>query len=78
MNFIGHSGAETLARMPEVAASTGSACHADRVEWSPVLKAVGVAPETGAGAIRFSLGRWTTEEEIDDVVTQILEVLNTT
>jgi cysteine desulfurase len=51
--------------MPEVAASTGSACHSGRVEMSPVLQAMGVAPEVGAGAIRFSLGRDTTIEDLD-------------
>lgn len=57
----------TLATMPEVAASTGSACHSGRVELSPVLEAMGVAPEAGMGAIRFSLGRDTTEEDVNAV-----------
>ncbi|MFU8815155.1 MAG: cysteine desulfurase family protein [Pseudomonadales bacterium] len=65
--FVAQEGAELLAAMPEVAASTGSACHAGRVELSPVLAAMGVAPEVGMGAIRFSLGRGTTAEEIHAV-----------
>jgi cysteine desulfurase len=41
------------------------------VELSPVLAAMGVAPEIGAGAVRFSLGRPTTAEEIDTALQQL-------
>ncbi len=68
VSFVGRVGADILAALDGVAASTGSACHAGRIDLSPVLKAMGVAPEVGMGAIRFSLGRMTTEEEIDAVV----------
>lgn len=67
VSFVGRVGADILAALPGVAASTGSACHAGRVELSPVLEAMGVAPEVGMGAIRFSLGRGTTAAEIDQV-----------
>ena len=56
VSFVGQVGAEVLARLDGVAASTGSACHTGHVELSPVLKAMQVAPEVGMGAIRFSLG----------------------
>jgi cysteine desulfurase len=65
VNFLGHVGAELLARVPEVAASTGSACHEGSVKLSPVLTAMGVRPEVGRGAVRLSVGRFTTEEEVD-------------
>lgn len=65
VSFVGRVGAEILATMPEVAASTGSACHSGRVELSPVLKAMGVAEQVGMGAIRFSLGRTTKADEIN-------------
>jgi cysteine desulfurase len=68
VSFAGRIGGEILAAMPEVAASTGSACHSGRVELSPVLEAMGVGPKVGMGAIRFSLGRSTTEEEVDAAV----------
>ena len=71
VNFAGRTGAEVLASLPGLAASTGSACHADRVELSPVLEAMGVDPALGAGAVRFSLGRATTAGEIDAVVSGI-------
>src|SRR5258706_14835478 len=55
--------------------STGSACHSGRVELSPVLTAMGIRPEIGMGAIRFSLGRYTAIEEIDAVGDRLTDVL---
>jgi cysteine desulfurase len=51
-----------------VAASAGAACHADHVEVSSVLKAMGVPLEWAKGALRFSVGSMTTEDEIDRAV----------
>jgi cysteine desulfurase len=68
VSFIGRAGSEILNRMKDVAASTGSACHSGSVELSPVLKAMKIPPEVGMGAIRFSLGRTTTREEIESTV----------
>lgn len=73
--FVGRVGAEILAAMPEVAASTGSACHSGRIELSPVLEAMGVVPQVGMGAVRFSLGRTTTVDEVDHVVARLRQVL---
>jgi len=75
MGFRGKSGSAILARMPDVAASTGSACHAGHTQLSPVLVAMGVSPDIAAGAIRFSLGRSTTSAEIESVVGQLAEAL---
>jgi cysteine desulfurase len=74
VSFVGRIGAEILARLEGVAASTGSACHSGRIELSPVLEAMGVAPEIGMGAIRFSLGRTTARDEIDSVVERLTEI----
>jgi len=52
--------------MPEIAASTGSACHAGSTEPSAVLLAMGLARERALGALRLSLGRGSTKEEIDE------------
>lgn len=71
VSFLGQVGAEILEKMPDVAASTGSACHSGTVELSPVLHAMRVTPDIGAGAIRFSLGRSTTAEDIDFVVERL-------
>ncbi len=73
--FPGRVGAEILAALDGVAASTGSACHAGRVELSPVLEAMGVAPEVGMGALRFSLGRGTTAAEIEQVAARLNSIL---
>ena len=75
VSFIGRDGAQVLARLEGVAASTGSACHSGRVELSPVLAAMRVPEQVGMGAVRFSLGRATTGEEIDSVVSRLSRVL---
>jgi cysteine desulfurase len=71
VSFVGQSGEEILSRLEGVAASTGAACHSGQVRLSPVLEAMGVPPEVGMGAIRFSLGRNTTLEEVEDVVDRV-------
>ncbi len=65
ISFRGVVGADLLAKTPEIAASTGSACHDGSAELSGVLKAMEISPEQGFGAVRFSLGRFTTLKEID-------------
>ena len=65
-------------KLPEVAASTGSACHDEAGEISPVLKAMGIPPRIAAGAIRFSLGMDTTQDEIQWVVGRIRDVIGCT
>jgi len=68
VSFVGKAGGEILSRLDGVAASTGAACHSGSVELSPVLKAMGISPEVGMGALRFSLGRTTTVQELERVV----------
>jgi cysteine desulfurase len=75
VSFIGRIGADILARLNGVAASTGSACHAGRIEHSPVLTAMGLPASVRMGAIRLSLGRTTTEVELDDVVGRLRKLL---
>lgn len=76
MSFVGKVGSDILAQLSDVAASTGSACHSGRVELSPVLAAMGVPERIGMGAIRFSLGRTTTSDEIDAVVTRLAWIVS--
>jgi cysteine desulfurase len=76
VSFVNKVGAEISARMEGVAASTGSACHSGSVELSPVLRAMNIAPEIGMGAIRFSLGRTTTREEIEATVSQLTDAVS--
>ncbi|MDF2839484.1 MAG: cysteine desulfurase NifS [Clostridia bacterium] len=76
ISFIGHNGHEVLNSLNEVAASTGSACHSGMTTISPVLKAMGVSDEVGRGAVRFTLGRYTTKEEIDKVIKKLNNLSN--
>ncbi len=64
-SFVGHIGSEMLEKVPEIAASTGSACHEGKISLSPVLCAMGVPPNIGRGALRLTVGRFTTEEQVD-------------
>jgi cysteine desulfurase len=61
----GAPGTLVLARAPELEASTGSACHQGEETPSPVLLAMGLVPALALGAVRLSLGRGTTEAEVD-------------
>jgi cysteine desulfurase len=65
VSFVGCVGSELLGAVPEIAASTGSACHEGKVTQSPVLCAMGVDPSIGQGAVRLSVGRFTREEQVD-------------
>ncbi len=71
VSFVGKIGSTILSGLEGVAASTGSACHSGSAELSPVLRAMKVPPEIGMGAIRFSLGRTTTREEVEQVVSRL-------
>jgi cysteine desulfurase len=62
---------DLLAAMDGIAASQGSACHFDKHEPSAVLTAMGVERSVGLGSIRFSVGRFTTESEIDEAIQRI-------
>ena len=68
VSFLGHQGADVLQQLDGVGASTGSACHSGQVEPSPVLTAMGIEGARALGAVRFSLGRFTTEQEINAVL----------
>jgi cysteine desulfurase len=75
VSFVNRIGGEILARLDGVAASTGSACHSGRIELSSVLEAMSIAPHVGMGAVRFSLGRSTTRDEIDTALERLTNVL---
>ncbi len=65
LSIDGSSGDALLAAVPEVAASTGSACHTGATEPSPVLHAMGLPDQRALAAVRFSVGRWTSRDDID-------------
>ena len=58
-------GTAVLAAAPEVAASTGSACHDGHERASDVILAMGVAPDEAVGSVRLTLGRGTTAEDVE-------------
>ncbi|MFY1826538.1 cysteine desulfurase family protein [Myxococcus fulvus] len=64
VRFPGVRGGAVLAATPEVAASTGSACHDGGETASPVLRAMGIPEADALGAVRLSLGPDTTQEEV--------------
>jgi cysteine desulfurase len=58
-----------------VSVSTGAACSSGAIEPSHVLTAMGLGPEQARGAIRFSLGKQNTEEEVEYVLAMVPEVV---
>ena len=73
--FRGLEADRILANLPTVAASAGAACHSDQVEVSHVLQAMNVPTEYAMGTLRLSVGRFTTEEEIDRAIAEVREVI---
>jgi len=71
--FPNASGRKVLEKCPRVMASTGSACHADSEEPSAILTALGIAHDKALGAVRLSLGRGTTKEDIAAVAQALVE-----
>ncbi len=71
ISFVGTDAISVMRALPGVAVSPGAACHGDQVGASPVLSAMAVDARVARGAIRFSLGRQTTEAEIDAVVEKL-------
>jgi cysteine desulfurase len=59
---------------PNVAASTGSACTSGQPESSHVLRAIGLSPEHANASIRFGIGRFTTEDDVDEAAHHVSDV----
>jgi cysteine desulfurase len=75
--FPGHDASSLIdALADDLAASAGSACHSGSTMISYVLQAMGVDPDIARSTIRLSVGRFTTEEEIDGAVEVILGALS--
>jgi cysteine desulfurase len=66
-----------LSSMPTFALSAGSACHSDQDKPSSVLLALGLEPVDALGGIRLSLGRWSTEVEVEEAAAQIISIAKT-
>ncbi len=71
ISFEGFTSAEVMEALTNVAVSPGAACHGDTVTPSHVLAAMRTDVSLARGAIRFSLGRETTEAEVDYVIEKL-------
>jgi cysteine desulfurase len=73
VSFLGIDAQNLLELLPDLALSTGSACTSGNIEPSHVLSALGLSPAETYSAIRFALGRFTTQQEIDTAVQAVTE-----
>ena len=71
VSFAFVEGESLLMSLKDLAVSSGSACTSASLEPSYVLRALGLSDELAHSSIRFSFGRFTTEEEVDYAVEQI-------
>ncbi len=76
MSFAYVEGESLLMGINEIAVSSGSACTSATLEPSYVLKALGVGDDVAHSSIRFGIGRFNTEEEIDYTANKLIEVVN--
>jgi cysteine desulfurase len=72
MSFAYVEGESLLMALKEIAVSTGSACTSASLEPSYVLRALGVPDELAHTSIRFGLGRFTTEDEVDYTIKRVV------
>jgi cysteine desulfurase len=75
ISFAYVEGESLLMGINDVAVSSGSACTSASLEPSYVLKALGAGDDLAHSSIRFGLGRWTTEEEVDYVADKLAHVV---
>jgi cysteine desulfurase len=75
ISFAYVEGESLLMGINDVAVSSGSACTSASLEPSYVLKALGAGDDLAHSSIRFGLGRWTTDEEVDYVVNKLTSVV---
>jgi cysteine desulfurase len=76
MSFAFVEGESLLMGINDIAVSSGSACTSATLEPSYVLKALGVGEDLAHTSIRFGLGRFNTEEEVDYVTNRMVEVVS--
>lgn len=75
LSFAGVDGEALLVGLSEIAVSTGAACASAKRESSHVLRAMGVSEELAQSSLRFGLGRFNTEEEVEYVRGRVVETV---
>ena len=75
LSFAGVEGDALLMGINDVAVSSGSACTSAMIEPSYVLRALGLSEDLSHSSIRFGLGRFNTEEEVDYVADRVVETV---
>src|ERR687896_2627225 len=75
ISFAYVEGESLLMGINDIAVSSGSACTSATLEPSYVLKALGAGDDLAHSSLRFGIGRWTTEEEVDYVVEKLTNVV---
>jgi cysteine desulfurase len=75
VGFAGIDGETLMLALDDLAVSTGSACNSTSVEPSHVLRGMGVPRDLAHASIRFSIGRYTTEQEVDHAGRRVAEVV---
>jgi len=75
MSFAGIDGEELMTAIDDVAVSSGAACISAHVEPSYVLKALGISDELAQSSIRFGIGRFNSEAEIDYVAGKVVQTV---
>ncbi|WP_431241968.1 cysteine desulfurase family protein [Flavobacterium sp. P21] len=73
--FPGVNSEQLILALGNISVSNGSSCSAVTSEPSHVLKAMGLSDEKALSSIRFSLGKFTTSEEIDETIERVLSLL---
>ena len=77
LRFAGVEADALLTMLPDIALSTGSACSSASPQPSHVLRALGLSVSEARSSVRFGLGRFTTEEEIDYVALRVIGAVRT-
>ena len=75
VSFSGIQGEDLLTALDDIALSSGAACTSDHIEPSYVLKALGLSDDLAQASIRFGLGRFTTEPEVDYAAGRVIETV---
>jgi cysteine desulfurase len=75
ISFAGIEGEELLTALDGIAVSSGAACTSANIEPSYVLKALGLSDELAQASLRFGIGRFNTDAELDYVADRVIEAV---